>query len=47
MTTFPSPVVPCPAAYESAQLAAVGGNVFVLNATDSPGLEDGLFRISS
>jgi len=47
VTTFPSPVVPCPAAYESAQLAAVGGNVFVLNATDSPGLEDGLFRISS
>jgi hypothetical protein len=47
VTTFSSPVVPCPVPYESDQLAAVGGNVFVLNATDSPGFEGGLFRISS
>jgi hypothetical protein len=47
VTTFSTPVVPCPAAFESAQLAAVGHDVFVLNSSDSPGLEDGLFRISS
>lgn len=47
VTTFSSPVVPCPPSYEPAQLAAVGRDVFVLSASDSPGLEDGLFRISS
>jgi hypothetical protein len=47
VTTFASPVVPCPSAFGAAQLAAVGGDVFVLNAADAPGLEDGLFRISA
>ena len=43
VTTFRSPVVPCPADFEAAQLAAVGGDVFVLNA-DAPGPADTLFR---
>lgn len=47
VTTFASAAVPCPLAYEAAQLAAVGDNVFVLDSTDAPGLEPGLFRIRS
>jgi hypothetical protein len=45
--TFPSPVVPCPTEFDGSQLAVVGRNVFVLNATDSLGLPQGLFRITS